>query len=131
MRISDWSSDVCSSDLSAMQVDEYPIRVFAGDAFARGNDIGLDTGDHLRFDRHGERLAEFSQPGNIGHFIIYEAFLISLGLARPRLPTGGSLHECLISPGTIDEIAPGRIDGQIRIREILDVAPRSEERREE
>src|SRR3546814_9434917 len=52
---------------SAMQVDEYPIRVFAGDAFARGNDIGLDTGDHLRFDRHGERLAEFSQPGNIGH----------------------------------------------------------------
>src|SRR3546814_7294949 len=39
---------------SAMQVDEYPIRDFAGDAFARGNDIGLDTVDNLRFDRRSE-----------------------------------------------------------------------------
>src|SRR3546814_18434800 len=43
MRISDWSSDVCSSDLAPSMIDEFPI-LFVAAALAEGRTVttGLD-----------------------------------------------------------------------------------------
>src|SRR3546814_4867082 len=50
MRISDWSSDVCSSDLEMVANDTFQglaflARIGGGDGFAR--DLGDDAGQHL------------------------------------------------------------------------------------
>src|SRR3546814_15885054 len=62
MRISDWSSDVCSSDLFVAQIGNLGVKLFGdrgsefGDQIARIADLArVDRGDH-RVER-GQRLA--------------------------------------------------------------------------
>src|SRR3546814_5303711 len=57
MRISDWSSDVCSSDLPLLRADQ-------GQAHARAGDAAQAVQDVLRSDR----------PGYVGHDGAHEGF---------------------------------------------------------
>src|SRR3546814_13981174 len=75
MRISDWSSDVCSSDLSlgnvcrwlASQAEELGVEIFPGFAAAevlygdKGQVIGVATGD-MGIGRDGEKKSSYT-PG--------------------------------------------------------------------
>src|SRR3546814_4926168 len=45
MRISDWSSDVCSSDLAGMQINQQPDRTFAILAIELGVQAATSGGD--------------------------------------------------------------------------------------
>src|SRR3546814_1016606 len=64
MRISDWSSDVCSSDLAGQQIAEMPRRGALGgdveqveiagrEALARLGAVVVDRGQRRRADAHG------------------------------------------------------------------------------
>src|SRR3546814_4472327 len=57
MRISDWSSDVCSSDLAAADVAAHPFSDFGGVQIGCGIEIAAHMAGHARLDlvkhRHG------------------------------------------------------------------------------
>src|SRR3546814_2481664 len=61
MRISDWSSDVCSSDLPFFQVETGPVRKYGGTGL--GTSIALA---HVR--RMGGELQLESEPGEGSRF---------------------------------------------------------------
>src|SRR5207248_5557287 len=48
----DWSSDVCSSDLRAVNSRSYPLRLAARQALADGNGRPGDGHEHIERDRH-------------------------------------------------------------------------------
>src|SRR3546814_1612226 len=60
MRISDWSSDVCSSDLAGSGLEEAfrrsAVVLLAGDHLLRPGDFGFETGDVLLQVRDRHRL---------------------------------------------------------------------------
>src|SRR3546814_11160239 len=60
MRISDWSSDVCSSDLEHVALEHIGIAAKAGDAFLDSRAAGIVEADHGRahLHRHVHDLAD-------------------------------------------------------------------------
>src|SRR3546814_3259085 len=92
MRISDWSSDVCSSDLHARRIE---------------------IGDELGYAGHGagDRLAETRPPGGDQRFV--------LGEARDQFGRGlseGAAGVVLEMPVVRDDIAQERIERPIVTR---------------
>src|SRR3546814_18122543 len=95
MRISDWSSDVCSSDLLGLeQIDQRVVRqdflgVFGGDQRA---DRALDRrGGHRvtavgGLDRAGDEIFEFEQPARGA-----QIFVTGYAVERKRGGTGRSV----------------------------------------
>src|SRR3546814_10277168 len=95
MRISDWSSDVCSSDLHARRIE---------------------IGDELGYAGHGagDRLAETRPPGGDQRFV--------LGEARDQFGRGlseGAAGVVLEMPVVRDDIAQERIERPIVTEQAL------------
>src|SRR3546814_18175732 len=84
MRISDWSSDVCSSDLPCL-----PINVIDPDRVAR--DLGfarqrIDFGLHQR-ERRQQRCPEVELPGGVTGEVEFSALLGERDQPRPCIAT--------------------------------------------
>src|SRR3546814_12777364 len=67
MRISDWSSDVCSSDLLEQQILPRPVDIGSALAIARHGNI-----DQPRVDRRQRFIIDAEAPGDAGAVILDE-----------------------------------------------------------
>src|SRR3546814_17879854 len=100
MRISDWSSDVCSSDLPA----------FGRDADARGGEPGgAAFGDIVQIDHRG--------PGALAALVLHPLPVIfafmEIIVVRAEMLAGGvalALHRLAVFAGAAEQIGDGFVD---------------------
>src|SRR3546814_16901610 len=59
MRISDWSSDVCSSDLSVGQIHKYSVALYKTLEAETGQPVGFRQVSNIRLARTRDRWDEF------------------------------------------------------------------------
>src|SRR3546814_3458256 len=100
MRISDWSSDVCSSDLERQRAD-------ARDQIAVGDECAataaLAETEILQRDQHGDRET------------VVDRGIFDVGRGDPRLGEGGGARHPPGRPGDVDRAAVQvmtRLDGR-------------------
>src|SRR3546814_14098611 len=92
MRISDWSSDVCSSDLRAWALHVGEVLLAVGDQLAlelRAR-VGHLDGLHLRLDLLAEVLVGHAEDGYVGHLRVQGEDV--LGILGVHVHTAGDDH---------------------------------------
>src|SRR3546814_13264859 len=92
MRISDWSSDVCSSDLRAWALHVGEVLLAVGDQLAlelRAR-VGHPDGLHYRLDLLAEVLVGHAEDGYVGHLRVQGEDV--LGLLGVHVHTAGDDH---------------------------------------
>src|SRR3546814_8983837 len=94
MRIRDWSSDVCSSDLSARGVGDRTLRLALGadeQHLATGGRRGRDEVERAREERHGLRQVENVDAVARAEDIRLHARIPKIGRASCRDSVGQSV----------------------------------------
>src|SRR3546814_18819558 len=86
MRISDWSSDVCSSDLIAPSLAEWHHHLFEGQTLLVESDLDL-AGEEAQSSR-----VESHRSGSVNGFEWRRGmFAVSLGRATEIVPSGAAM----------------------------------------
>src|SRR3546814_2430074 len=114
LRSSDWSSDVCSSDLPGGSVDQFNFRITSGNPFI----------DPYRATNYDVALEWYFAPGALASVALFAKDIVSFPLSSSRDGTFASsgLPTSLLTPGTpvYDAIANGTdIDREFDFRTTL------------
>src|SRR3546814_200261 len=90
MRISDWSSDVCSSDLLLVKVEGRPEDALVNDLILRAQSQAVDSPDNLgHFGLALTHYAHFTSPiRRYADLLVHRALVSGLKLGDDGLPPG-------------------------------------------